>query len=68
MRTATVFVSVDGRNFNDRKQCEDHEERCFNAWLRDNPVYSKFIHADRDADARRRAVLREFWEFHYPHA
>lgn len=66
MRTQTVYVAVDGRQFNDSKQCKDHEERLFNAWMKENLVYDAFIKAGDVQDSpRRRAVIRDFWEFNY---
>lgn len=65
MKTATVYVAVDGRQFTEAVHCKDHEERLFHAWLRVNSQYSEFLKSGSGAASDRRAVIRDFWEFTY---
>ena len=62
MRTATVYIAVDGRHFPDPRSCKDHEERLFEVWLKEHPQFKDFLALPEDK-AVRRAVIRAFWEW-----
>ena len=60
MRTQTVWVAVDGRQFANQTQCRDHEDRLFDVWLKEaGKEFAEFI---KD-EPRRREVVREFFEW-----
>lgn len=61
MKTQTVYVATDGRQFNNAQQCRDHEERLFDAWLKSQPTFSSFLSV-ADVNPERRQVVREYWE------
>lgn len=69
MRQEVVFCAVDGKTFKDRQPCEDHEDRLFNAWLKEDPLKLEavnFLKAERANDRNEvgsRAVLRRYWEW-----
>jgi len=67
MRQENVFIAVDGKTFRDRKQCEDHEERLFVVWLKEDPLglqLTEFLKAERaNAPIGARAVFRRYWEW-----
>ena len=69
MRQENVFIAVDGKTFRDRKQCEDHEERLFVAWIKEDPLdleIVNFLKAERANDGNEigaRAVFRRYWEW-----
>jgi hypothetical protein len=62
MRQQTIFVTIDGRQFQDAAQANTHEDRLFEVWLKDNPRYADFIKSE-DASCRNssRAVLQRFF-------
>ncbi len=65
MKQKTVYEAVDGRTFDDPRGARDHEERLFNAWLKDVTKWPDFLKADPDKADQRREVLRDFWEWSY---
>ena len=67
MRTATVYVTIDGRQFNDAAKAKQYEDGLHAAWLKDNPSWRDFLDAadSREAQAKRAEVVREFWEWNF---
>jgi hypothetical protein len=67
MKTATVYVAVDGRQFNEAAKARDYEEGLFTAWLRDNAIWKDFFHAAGlpEDKQKRREVVRDFWEWNF---
>lgn len=67
MRTATVYVTIDGRQFDDATKARDHEDRLHNVWLKENPMWSNFVNAAGEPAVKeaRAKVVRDFWEWNY---
>lgn len=60
--TKTVYVTVDGRNFDDPSKARDYEERLFEQWLKGSSDFSAFL-AAQNSDVRPnvRAFIKTFF-------
>lgn len=63
MRQQTMFITVDGRQFDNPNRAKDHEERLFEAWLKaEGSHFRLFLGAVEPNDREiTRGVLRAYF-------
>lgn len=62
MQTKTVYVAVDGRNFDNMMAAKDYEERLFETWLKEEGAkFREFVRTGSDDHEIARAVFKEYF-------